>query len=94
MPGTKVTKGKVVHKEGKYFLDVAGKLEELPVGLPAGEKLLKEQVGQEVEVFYSIPKPAVVALKPINLRKIIYCNIPVWGWAGGKLTPEMTPRRG
>jgi hypothetical protein len=90
MPEKKVIKGKVVHKEGKYFLDVAGKLEELPVGLPAGEKLLKEQVGQEVEVLYSIPKPAVVALKPLNLRKFIYCNIPVGGWAGGKLTGEMT----
>ncbi len=72
----KVVKGKVVHKEGKYFLEVAGKMEELPIGLLADEKFLKEQEGQEVEVFYSLPKPYVVALKTIKIPRIILCNIP------------------
>jgi hypothetical protein len=90
----KVVKGKVVLKEGKYFLDVAGKMEELPVGLLADEKVLKEQVGQEVEVFYSIPKPAVVAIKPSGIKRVpILCNIPQWEWVGGIITQpsaEMT----
>ncbi len=89
----KAVKGKVIHKEGKYFLDVAGKTEELPVGLLADEKFLKEQVGQEVEVLYSIPKPHVVALKTIRIPRIILCNIPAPEWLGNIIThpsSEMT----
>ncbi len=58
-----VVKGRVGHKEGKYFLEVAGKKEEMPVGLLTDEGFLKEVVGKEVEVFYSTPKPFVVAIK-------------------------------
>jgi hypothetical protein len=71
----KVVKGKVVHQEGKYFLEVAGKKEELPVGLFTDEGFLKDQVGQEVEVFYSTPRPFVVAIKPVRLPGIITCNM-------------------
>jgi hypothetical protein len=89
----KVTKGKVGYKEGKYFLDVAGKMEELPVGLLVDEKFLKEQVGQEVEVLYSTPRPAVVAIKSLRIPRIILCNIPAWEWVAGIITQpsaEMT----
>ena len=72
----KVVKGKVVHKEGKYFLDVAGKMEELPVGLLTDEGFLKEQAGQEVEVYYTIPKAFVAAIKPIGGTGIMLCNAP------------------
>jgi hypothetical protein len=71
----KVVKGKVVQKEGKYFLDVAGKMEELPIGLFTDEGFLKEQAGQEVEVFYSTPRPFVVAIKPMGIPGIITCNM-------------------
>ena len=71
----KVVKGKVVHKEGKYFLEVAGKMEELPVGLLTDEGFLKEQAGQEVEVYYTIPKSFVAAIKPIGIPGIITCNL-------------------
>jgi hypothetical protein len=71
----KIIKGKVVHKEGKYFLEVAGKMEELPVGLLTDEGFLKEQVGKEVEVLYSTPKPFVMAIKPIGRPGIITCNL-------------------
>ena len=71
----KVVKGKVLHKEGKFFLEVGGKTEELPVGLLADEGFLKELVGQEVEVLYSTPKPFVLAFKPIRGPGIITCNL-------------------
>jgi hypothetical protein len=80
----KVTKGKVVHKEGKYFLDVAGKMEALPIGLLTDEGFLKEQVGKEVEVFYTIPKPFVAAIKPIGIPGIILCNIPAVDFLRGE----------
>jgi hypothetical protein len=89
----RTVKGKVVQKEGKYFLDVAGKMEELPVGLLADQRFLKEQVGQEVEVLYSIPKPHVVALKTLKIPRIILCNIPAPEWLGNIIThpsAEMT----
>jgi hypothetical protein len=59
----KIVKGKVIHKEGKYFLEVAGKHEVMPVGRLTDEGFLKDIVGKEVEVFYSTPKPFVVAIK-------------------------------
>jgi hypothetical protein len=71
-----VTKGKLVHKEGKYFLDVAGKMEALPTGFLTDEAFLKEQVGKDLEVFLTIPKPFVAALRPIGKPVIILCNIP------------------
>ncbi len=70
----KVT-GKIIHKEGKYFLDVAGKMEALPVGLLTDNKFLDEHVGKEVEILYSIPTSFVVAIK-LPRRPIILCNVP------------------
>ena len=72
----KVTKGKLVHKEGKYFLDVAGKMEALPTGLLTDEAFLKEHVGRDVEVLYTIPKSFVAAIKPIGRPGIMTCNMP------------------
>lgn len=80
----KVTKGKIVHKEGKFFLDVAGKMEALPTGLLADEAFLKEQVGKEVEVFFTIPKSFVAAIRPIGRPVIITCNIPAWEFLRGE----------
>jgi len=73
----KLTKGKIVHKEGKYFLDVAGKLEALPTGLLADEAFLKEQVGKELEVVYTVPKSFVAALRIPGRPPIITCNIVI-----------------
>ena len=57
-----VVSGKVVSKEGKFFLEAAGKMHEIPAG--AMETKLKELVGQEVEVFLSEPQTFVVGFKP------------------------------
>lgn len=92
----KVVKGKVVYKEGKYMLEVAGELKALPVGLLADEGFLKEQVGHEVEVFYSLPKSFVVVIKPIGRPGMITCNIPAPEFLAGsntfitQPTPAMT----
>jgi hypothetical protein len=72
----KVTKGKIVYKDGKYFLEAAGRTEPLPTGLLTDEAFLKEQVGKELEVFFTIPKPFVAALRGIGRPVIILCNIP------------------
>jgi hypothetical protein len=83
----KVHIGKVVYKEGKYFLDVAGKMEAFPVGILADEGVLKELVGKEVEVFYSTPKPSVVVVKDKFRRVPILCNIPAsWTRIGSIVT--------
>ena len=89
----KATKGKLVHKEGKYFLDVAGKMEELPVGLLSDEKFLKEQAGQEVEIFYATPRPFVVAINPFRIPRIILCNIPAVKYFGNITTPSAETTR-
>lgn len=81
----KVTTGKIVHKEGKYFLEVAGKMEALPTGVLTDQAFLKEHAGKELEVIYSIPKSFVVAVRPIGGRPpIITCNIPVWEFLRGE----------
>jgi hypothetical protein len=87
----KAAKGKVIHKEGKYFLEVAGKMEELPVGLLSDEEFLKEQVGQEVEVFYTIPKSFVAAIKPVGKPGIMLCNAPAEFLRGSKFVTKPTP---
>lgn len=69
--------GTVGFKEGKYFLEVAGRREELPVGIVAEEAQLKELVGQEVEVLYSEPRRVVVGLIAKELPPIT-CYIPWW----------------
>jgi len=75
----KVT-GQIVHKDGKYLLNVAGKVETLPVGLLTDKKFLDEHVGKEVEVLYSIPTSFVVAIKatrpPVIKGPIGLCNVP------------------
>jgi hypothetical protein len=74
----KVT-GKIVHKDGRYFLEAAGKMETLPVGLLTDRTFLDEHVGKDVEVLYSIPSSFVVAIKPaksIIKGPIGLCNIP------------------
>jgi hypothetical protein len=80
----KASKGKVIHREGKYFLEVAGKMEELPVGLLTDEEFLKEQVGHEVEVFYTLPKSFVAAIKPVGRPGIMLCNAPAEFLRGAK----------
>ena len=88
----KIIKGKVVHKEGKYFLEAAGELKALPVGLLADEGFLKEQVGHEVEVFYTLPKSFVAAIKPVGRPGIILCNIPAPEFfAGDTFITQPTP---
>lgn len=71
----KVTKGKIVHREGKFFLEVAGKMEALPTGLLTDEAFLKEQVGKELEVVYTVPKSFVAALRIPGRPTPITCNI-------------------
>jgi hypothetical protein len=67
--------GILVFEEGKYFLEVEGRREEVPPEAVAQEARLKELVGQEVEVLYSEPKRAVVGLVARELMPIL-CYIP------------------
>jgi hypothetical protein len=69
--------GTVAFEEGKYFLEVEGRREELPIGLVAEEAQLKELVGQEVEVLYSEPRRIVVALVARE-RLRFTCYLPAW----------------
>ncbi len=73
-------KGKIVLKDNKYFLDVAGKQEEIPVGILTDEGQLKGLVGEEVEVLFTVPKPFPVVIKPTKTKPprcfIIVCYIP------------------
>lgn len=71
--------GQIAHKDGKYFLKVAGKMEALPVGLLTDTKFLDEHLGKDMEVLYSIPSSFVVAIKavtPVIKGPIGLCNIP------------------
>lgn len=86
-----VVKGKVLHKDGKYLLEVAGKMEELPAGLLADEESLKNLAGQEVEVFYTAPKSFVAAIKPIKGKGIMTCNMPAEILRGQTFITNPTP---
>lgn len=81
-----IAKGKVVHKEGKYFLDVAGKMEVIPVGLLGDEEVLKKLAGQEVEIFYTIPKKTVVGIQNTLNHITHVCNIPRIDYIGTGIT--------
>jgi hypothetical protein len=71
----KVATGKILQKEGKYFLDVGGKQEELPLGFLTDRKFLNEQAGKEVEVIYTIPKSFVAAIRFPGRPPIVTCNM-------------------
>jgi len=71
--------GTVGFEEGKYFLEVEGRREELPTWAVAEEARLKELVGQEVEVIYSEPRRAVMGLVAKELMPIL-CYIPWPPW--------------
>jgi len=66
--------GTVVHKEGTYFLEVEGKLHQIPVNPKTTPAKLKEMVGQKVEILYSEPKSFVVGL--VWGRIPILCYFP------------------
>jgi len=70
--------GTVVFKEGKYFLEVEGRREELLVGLVADEAQLRKLVGQEVEVLYSEPRRVVVGLVAREIGPILCYVRPPW----------------
>jgi len=67
--------GTVGFEEGKYFLEVEGRREELLAGLVAQEAQLEKLVGQEVEVLYSEPRRLVVGLVAREIGPIL-CYIP------------------
>jgi hypothetical protein len=71
--------GKVTLKEGKYFLDIGGKSEELPHKLASDQTALKALVGKEVEVVYSPGNNAfITALQPlIPGLKCFMCYVPI-----------------
>jgi hypothetical protein len=77
--------GMVGYEEGKYFLEVEGEREDLPVGIVMEEAQLKELVGQKVDVLYSEPKRVVVGLVVEALPPIL-CYVPPW-WFGCYLPP-------
>lgn len=72
--------GKVVVKNGKYFLEAERTLHDLPVGLLVDEEHMKDLVGQEVEVMLSEPQRFVVAILPKRPRVPITCYIPAPWW--------------
>jgi hypothetical protein len=71
--------GKVLLEGDKYFIDVAGRREELPPGVIGDEAELKELVGEQVEVFYSEPTRFIVGLKhPRRPPWMCYLPRPPW----------------
>jgi len=70
--------GTVVFEEGKYFLEVEGRREELLAGLVADEEQLRKLVGEEVEVLYSEPKRFVVGLVSRKIGPILCYVWPPW----------------
>lgn len=88
--------GKVTFENGKYFLQVGSKHEEMPVGLLADESQLKELVGQEVELIYSLPKPFVVGFIPKWRRPggiLCYIPAPEWWKIGSVVIDEHVRQR-
>lgn len=69
-------KGKIILEEGKYFLDIDGKKQELPAGT-IDEAKLKELAGKEVEIIYSEPQSFVVGIKA---DKTIILNCFIFPW--------------
>jgi hypothetical protein len=74
-------KGKVVLREGKYFLEAPGNVEQIQIAAAIDPAQLKELVGQEVEILYSEPKVFAVGL--VGTRPVagvrpprIICYIP------------------
>jgi hypothetical protein len=47
-----IAKGKVISEKGKYYLEVEGERQELPMGMGIDEAQLGELASQEVEVLY------------------------------------------
>jgi hypothetical protein len=77
--------GKVVAKNGKYFLEAERTLHELPAGLLVDETHLKDLVGHEVEVMLSEPQRFVVAILPKRPRIPITCYIPFPWWRNAEI---------
>lgn len=71
--------GTIVMEGEKYFIDVAGQREELPVVVVGDEAELKEMVGTQVEVLYSEPTRFIVGLKPPR-RPPWLCYLPRPPW--------------
>ncbi len=86
--------GKMVYREGKYFVEMEGRDEELPVGILADEAQFKELMGQQVEVLYSEPVRFVVGVKAKVPRVRCYyilCYYPrdFWDRRFGSVIPEL-----
>ena len=78
------TSGKILFKDGQYYLEAGGKEQLIPVSPEAGKEQLHALVGHEVEVLHSEPKSFVVGLATrIPGRPPILCYIPVDPWLFG-----------
>lgn len=79
--------GKVIFKEGTYFLEAEGKHHAIPVGANVQTPQLKELVGKQVEILYSEPQSFVVGLVQAGATSIrpprIICYFPADPWAVG-----------
>ena len=61
----RTARGKLTRAAGKYFLTVAGRKREIPMGYLIPEKKVRPLVGKDVAVVYSRTQPsAIVALGP------------------------------
>jgi len=86
--------GKMAYRDGKYFVEMEGRDEELPVGVLADEAQFRELVGQQVEVLYSEPTRfvvGVVAKVPRIRCYYILCYYPkdIWERHFGPVFPEL-----
>jgi hypothetical protein len=66
---------RVAFIEGKYFLEVEGRSQHVPIETVSDATRLNRLVGQQVKAMYSAPSGAVVALVPENLQPV-RCFIP------------------
>lgn len=74
--GEEIRMGTIRMEQGKFFLEVEGKQQELPPWIMADEKQLEGLVGKKVEVLYSEPVRQVVGLA-VNRHVYIVCYLVI-----------------
>lgn len=70
--------GKVIEKQGEFFLETEGK-PALALSPIVDEAQLKEMVGKDVEILYTDPKPSIVGIKTSLGHRcyFILCYVPI-----------------
>ncbi len=89
MPGDEPTKGTVVASEGRYFLKYGTEQHELDPKLVGGEAVLKQLVGQEVDLVTQAT-PWIVGVVKDKVRIVCYLPPPEF-WGAGRAGIGVNP---